>query len=173
MKRLTFILTACAMLLLPIACNDIVEDTDDLGRFAVLEVFVDKTQTNKYSQGVFCHEWEYETTQMEIWVDGQLMEIQDNARFRPYTPLELKEDWTMVAQGMNGKWLYSYNHLFIDCLGSGGSNYVYQVAEVTPTKLVLREEDWPVGGPIAPFLFHNNPAGRHAFYRFIYTRKLL
>ena len=170
MKRLTFFLTACTLLLLLPACSQIVEDTDDLGRFSVLDVFVDKTQTNQYNQNAFCHDWTFSKTQVEIWIDGKLTEIQDRDKVFPYRTLEFNGDWTMVAEGMKGSWLYSYNHLFIDCIGSGGSNYVYQVVEVSHGKLVIREEDWPVGGPIAPFLYHNNPAGKHLFFRYTYVR---
>ena len=172
MKRFSFLVFIGALLLMPLACTAL-EDTDDLGRFSGFSIMVDKSQTNKDSQQAFCHEWAFSKTQIEVWDDGQLTEIKDVDNVFPYTSFKFKEDWTMVAQEMNGKWLYSYNHLFIDCIGSGGSSYAYQVAELTPFKLVIREEDLPVGGVFRPsWLFFNNPAGRHVFYRFTYTRKV-
>ena len=177
MKKLFRFLAVGALLVLSFSCSsDILEDQTDLGRFSVLEVFVDKSQTNQYSHHVFCHEWGYATTQKETWVDGTMTEMEEIDNILPYKSLDLRENWGMKAWSwksheMNGFWLYSYNHLFIDCLGDGGGNYVYQVVEVTPDKLVVREEDYPIGVPIAPNMFHNNPSGKHTFIRFTYLRK--
>lgn len=172
MKRLFCLMALGAVLLVPLSCSDdILKDQTDLGQFSVLEFLVDKSQTNKYGQSVFCNEWEYSMTQMETWVDGTMTGLEEVNYVFPYNTLVLREDWTMTAQGMRGRWLYSYNHLFIDCLGTGGGNYVYQVLEVTSDRLVVRQESYPIGGPIELHLFHNNPSGKHIFMRFTYTRK--
>ena len=171
MKGFIYSIAAAAIILMSLSCNEILEDQNDLGRFSVLEVFVDKSQTNQYGQKAFCHKWKYSSTQMETWVDGNMTELKEVDNVFPYMTLDLREDWSMSAQGMKGSWLYSYNHLFIDCLGSGGSNYVYQVVDLTSSQLVVRQEEHIIGGPIAPFLFHNNPAGRHVFWRFTYIRE--
>ena len=168
MKRFSFLVLFGALLLMPLACTAL-EDTDDLGRFSGFSIMVDKSQTNKYSQQAFCHEWKFVSTELEVWEDGRLSEMKEVSNIFPYRNLKFLENGNMSADGMGGVWDYKYNNLMIDVSTSGGSNYLYQVVEVKGGKMVLREEDYYIGGPIVTFL--QDPSGKHYFCRYTYVKK--
>lgn len=174
MKKIAFFLAGCLMLLSAAACNaldangDSPEDNFDLGRFSVFENWVDKTKTNQFSESAFCRDWQHTATRIETWVDGQLTEDREITNCYPYRAMTFRKDDSMRADGMEGWWLYHYNCLFIDVSQSGGSNYVYQVKELTSNKMVLKAEDYPCGIPFVPF--HQNPAGKHQFFVFTFVK---
>ena len=175
MKQSAFFLACCVMLLSTAACNlldadgDSSEDNFDLGRFSVFDNWVDKTKTNQFSESAFCRDWQHTTTRLEIWEDGQLKEDRELTNCYPYRSMTFRKDESMRADGMEGWWLYHYNCLFIDVSQSGGSNYVYQVKELTSDKMVLKEEDYPCGIPFIPYC--QNPAGEHRFFVFTFVKK--
>ena len=175
MKRFACLFFSCALLLLAFACNDIETIYPETvssplpGRFAGLEFFMDTTQSNKFKADAFCKDWEFSSAQVEVWVDGKLKEIRDVDNIFPYLSLSFQRGGLMTAQGMSGKWHYCYNFLMIDVLNSGGSIYWYEVDKVNGSKLILRAEDYPVGGPVVTF--RQNPAGTHYFHLFTYVRK--
>ena len=168
MKRINTLLFF-AFLLLPVtACNLV----DEFGNEYEPEFFglelVSKLQQNVYKEADFCHEWEYKGTKTEIWIDGVVTEVRDGGLI-PYNPMKFDADGTMVAQGMAGHWKYEYNHLFIDVSHTGGSNYFYKIDELSGKRMILREEDYPVGGPFKTF--DQDPSGKHIFWVMTYERK--
>ena len=164
------------MFLFAIACGEVERDFPEVlsssplpGHFAGLESFMDTTQKNRFNADKFCQDWEFVSTQIEEWVDGSLTSTQDVDNVFPYRSLSFEPNGRMAAQGMSGKWHYAYNYLMIDVLNSGGSIYWYEVKQLTGSKMVLRGEEYPMGGPIVTF--HQDPAGRHIFLSFTYVKK--
>lgn len=165
------------MMLLPLACSDINADgpvdtkvdTGLMKNWAFWEKLIDKTKTNQYTPIVFCHEWEFVSTELERWEGGQLVEMKKVDNVFPYRKLKILKNGSMSADGMGGVWDYRYNNLMIDVSTSGGSNYLYQVIEVKGGKMILREEEYSIGGPIVTFL--QDPMGRHYFCRYTYVKK--
>ena len=131
------------MMLLPLACSDInadgpVDTKVDAGlmkNWAFWENKIDKTKTNQYTPIVFCHEWEFVSTELERWEGGQLVEMKKVDNVFPYRKLKILKNGSMSADGMGGVWDYRYNNLMIDVSTSGGSNYLYQVIEVKGGKI--------------------------------------
>lgn len=130
---------------------------------------IDKTQTNQYKSGVFCHDWKFVSTEVEIWDEGRLVEMKEVSNIFPYRDLKIQKDGSMSADGMKGIWDYKYNNLMIDVSTSGGSNYLYQVVEVKGGRMILREEEYNIGGPIVTFL--QDPLRRHTFCRYTYVKQ--
>ena len=80
MKRWILLLAT----LLAIACSEIGTDEVETlsstplpGRFSGLEYYMDTTQNNQFKADRFCQEWEFFSTQVEVWVDGTLKETRD------------------------------------------------------------------------------------------------
>lgn len=172
MKRWILLLAT----LLAIACSEIGTDEVETlsstplpGRFSGLEYYMDTTQNNQFKADRFCQEWEFVSTQVEVWVDGTLKETRDTDNVFPYLSLSFNLDGAMAAQGMAGTWHYAYNYLMIDVSQTGGSIYWYEVKSLTHNKMVLREEEYKIGGPIVTF--RQNPAGTHYFLLFTYVKK--
>ena len=170
MKRFILIISVAVLLFPMTACSESFIEESESKQFWG-ETLVDQSLKNKFKISDFCKEWVYQSTQMEIWEDGQLVEIKDGGLI-PYQLLSFRDDGYLESQdGMYGRWKYKYNHIFIDCIGRGGSAYYYEVAEVNGRRLVLREEELIIGGPVEPYLFHNNPSGTHYFWRLTYVKK--
>ena len=177
MKKTALFLSLCMTMLFAMACSDInaddpVDTKVDFGlkkNWAFWENLIDKSKTNQYKPDVFCHEWKFVSTELEVWEDGRLSEMKEVSNIFPYRNLKFLENGNMSADGMGGVWDYKYNNLMIDVSTSGGSNYLYQVVEVKGGKMVLREEDYYIGGPIVTFL--QDPSGKHYFCRFTYVKQ--
>ena len=174
MSQFVYTLASCVLISLAFSCSEI--DTCLIGshsplpgRFAGLEFYMDTTQDNQFKADRFCQEWEFVSTQVEVWVDGELTETRDADNVFPYLSLSFCPDGAMAAQGMSGTWHYAYNYLMIDVSQTGGSIYWYEVKSLTHNKMVLREEDYRIGGPIVTF--RQNPAGMHYFWLFTYEKK--
>jgi len=172
MKKILFLILGAALLLLPMTGCESLEPVpdNDVGKFMTwADGLIDKTRHNKHVKLSFCDKWEFEATQVERWVDGKLVETKDVDNIFPYRTLLFKSSGYMEAEGMGGQWEYRYNYLFIDVSKTGGSNYFYEVEKLNTSQMVLREEDYAIGGPIVTFA--QDPSGTHYFYRFFYKRK--
>ena len=176
MKKIVSLIAGCVMMLLAFSCSEVEYNFPEVvsssplpGHFAGLEFYMDTTQGNRFNPDKFCQDWEFVSTQIEVWTDGKLTETRDVDNVFPYRSLSFRTNGLMSAQEMEGKWHYAYNFLMIDVLYSGGSIYWYEVEELTAKKMVLRAEDYAIGGPIVTF--RQDPSGRHYFELFTYVKK--
>ena len=173
MKKIVSLFVGCVMMLLAFACseidNNIVSSSPLPGSFSGLEFFMDTTQSNRFNPDKFCQDWEFVSTQLEVWEDGTLKETRDVDYIFPYRSLSFEKNGLMAAENMKGNWYYAYNFLMIDVSQTGGSIYWYEVEQLTGSKMVLREEDYLVGGPIVTF--RQDPSGIHHFELFTYVKK--
>ena len=169
MKKILYRMLGALLLLSPItACVDFEPAGATLREFWG-ETLVDQTQVNKFNPAKLYGDWTFQSTQIEYWEDGQLVKVEDRDGWYPYKDLSIMESGSLGAEGMKGgRWKYQFNYFLIDLIGCGGSSYLYEVAEVSSSKMVLRQELYSVGGPIVTFL--QDPSGSHTFCRYTYVR---
>lgn len=169
MKQILYMMLGALLLLSTVTACESFEPAGASLREFWGESLVDQTQANKFNPAKLYGDWTFQSTQIEYWEDGQLVRVEDRDNWFPYRDLSIKESGSLGAEGMTGgRWKYQYNYLFIDLIGYGGSSYLYEVAEVSSSKMVLREESYSIGGPIVTFL--QDPSGSHIFARFTYVR---
>lgn len=139
----------------------------DLGTmFKSMESWIDMSQTNKFNESLFCNDWILSKVMLETYVDGVLTEAKDCTDKWAVMEYTFNNDHRMIGMGDNGWWLYTHNCLMWKVSGGFQS---YEVVKSDKDALHLKQEDYPVGGPITPYF--KDKSGIHSFWILEYTVK--
>ena len=118
------------------------------------------TEDSRYSESLLCGKhWVLSRTYVETYVDGKLTETSD-----PTFPASssswdffFNENHSMRIGDSKGVWLYVNNHII---MRHGGSYYSYEVAGLTQSSLLLREEFDVEYGDVSYYI---DKSGKHSF----------
>lgn len=118
------------------------------------------TEDSRYSEPLLCGKrWAYYRTYVETYVDGKLTETSDS----PF-PVSthsgdylFNENHSMRIGDSKGVWLYVNNHII---MRHGGSYYSYEVAGLTQSSLLLKEEFAVEYGAVDYYI---DKSGKHSF----------
>ena len=164
MKKVIFPVLGAFLLLLTLsAC----EKKYPLEDFPWGDGLVDKSRRNQYHEADFYGSWKYQSTQMETWADGVLKESVPVDNVFSFKDFLFQEGGSVSSEGMGGKWTYAYNCVFVRY--TIGSEYFYQVDELTSDRMVLRQEMYPVGIDLT--VYFSTPGVQHLYYLFTFTKE--
>lgn len=114
---------------------------------------------NQYSESLLCGKpWEFLKIYLETYVDGELSETSDYPFPTSSSVFFFNENHSMRLNDSKGTWFYINNHIIMK---HDGSYYSYEVAGVTETTLILKEEKaWFVE---TTQTFDIDKSGKHRF----------
>ena len=132
----------------------------NLGEFQAFEVLMDMSQKNKYNESRFYGDWVLSKVTLEKYQDGVLESTEDDHGFWDKDRRSFRKGHIMYHHdGLQGSWLYSHNWLLWK--QHDGGYYGYEVSSVKSGVLVLKYEDFPVGGHFLPY--NKDKSGEHYF----------
>ena len=134
-----------------------------LDQFKDVSSFVDQSLDNQFDETLFCKDWYLSAVWYETYVDGELVSSRRDGDWGKSNVI-MRKDHYMFFGRSTGYWLYAHNHLMWKYTGNFIAN---EVVDLTDSKMVLRHEDYPLGGVCTPSF--KDKSGKHCFYVFEYS----
>lgn len=119
------------------------------------------TEASRYSEPLLCGKrWVFSRTYVETYVDGKLTETSDPTfpEIASSRDFFFNENHSMRIGESKGVWLYVNNYII---MRHDGSYYSYEVAGLTQSSLILKDEFAVEDGAVVSYYI--DPKGKHSF----------